>query len=540
MTKQLKRCGRWTITITLALMFSIVWSGNSTHARERIISFDSTVVIESDGSLTVTERIEVVAEGDQIKRGIYRDFPTVYAGPLGLHQRVGFEVVSIKRDGRSEPWFTENQENGVRVYIGDADRLLNTGRHVYELTYRTDRQIAFFDDFDELNWNVTGNGWNFVIEQATGRIVLPEGAEAIQATAYTGYFGSDDTDASIQLGSRAASATTTRPLQSGEGLTLAVSWPKGYVSQPSALAGLASDNIGVLIVLGGFLGLATFYGIAWHRVGRDPRKGTIIARFEGPGGLSPVATGYVWNAGFNSAFGDNEAFAAALVSLGTKGLITIEGERGNFTLTRSGEGNHPPSPGEQIIMDNFFGPWGQSKTLTRTYDSEVKSTVRELIDEVKREYRQIYHRNNRGVWLLGILVALITGLAGLALEAGAGALLFFLFFGVFAVVFGVAAWALLGALLRTVLKALRGNSALIPGSVVGLVVVGLFAAPAIFITLQTVTLVSAPMVMGLVGLVALVVSFSHLLKAPTAVGREALDHIEGYRLYLSVAETDRL
>ena len=39
------------------------------------------------------------------------------------------------------------------------------GQHRYEITYRTTRQIGFFAEYDELYWNVTGNGWTFPIER---------------------------------------------------------------------------------------------------------------------------------------------------------------------------------------------------------------------------------------------------------------------------------------------------------------------------------------------------------------------------------------
>ena len=58
--------------------------------------------------------------------------------------------------------------NGVRVRIGSADRLLNTGRHEYVIRYRTTRQIGFFADYDELYWNATGTGWTFADRSGRG------------------------------------------------------------------------------------------------------------------------------------------------------------------------------------------------------------------------------------------------------------------------------------------------------------------------------------------------------------------------------------
>ena len=62
-------------------------------AEERILSYDSDIDIRADGSLDVTERITVRAEGQQIRRGIYRDFPTRYKDRFGNRVVVDFEVL---------------------------------------------------------------------------------------------------------------------------------------------------------------------------------------------------------------------------------------------------------------------------------------------------------------------------------------------------------------------------------------------------------------------------------------------------------------
>ena len=51
--------------------------------------------------------------------------------------------------------------------------MLPHGEHTYELVYRTDRQMGYFADHDELYWNVTGNGWDFPIDRVTARVELP-------------------------------------------------------------------------------------------------------------------------------------------------------------------------------------------------------------------------------------------------------------------------------------------------------------------------------------------------------------------------------
>ena len=69
-------------------------------AQERVLSYDSDLLVNADGSLDVTERIRVRAEGDDIRRGIYRDFPTRYRDRHGNRIVVDFEMIGLQRDGR--------------------------------------------------------------------------------------------------------------------------------------------------------------------------------------------------------------------------------------------------------------------------------------------------------------------------------------------------------------------------------------------------------------------------------------------------------
>ena len=159
---------------------------------ERIISYDSKITINKDGSMLVTETIKVHAAGNKIKRGIYRDFPTDYEDEYGNNIRILFEIKEVLRDGLREPYHTERQSNGVRVYFGSSSYYLNTGKYTYTITYKTNRQIGYFEDHDELYWNVTGNGWDFDIERASATIFLPKGIgrNDITPIAFTGSEGS--------------------------------------------------------------------------------------------------------------------------------------------------------------------------------------------------------------------------------------------------------------------------------------------------------------------------------------------------------------
>ena len=75
------------------------------------------VRIGRDGALEVTENITVRAEGSNIRRGIYRTFPTRYKDRFGNRVVVDLKVLAVLRNGEPEPWFTEELDNGVRIMV---------------------------------------------------------------------------------------------------------------------------------------------------------------------------------------------------------------------------------------------------------------------------------------------------------------------------------------------------------------------------------------------------------------------------------------
>jgi uncharacterized membrane protein YgcG len=318
----------------LAFVALLVLTGIAA-ADERILDYHADVSIQRDGSLMVAETIRVRAEGRDIRRGIYRDFPTRYEDRFGNRYRVAFSVLDVQRNGSPEAFHTEQRANGVRVYMGSAQSLLDQGVHEYRLRYLTRRQLGFFEDYDELYWNVTGNGWMFPIDQASARVELPAPVdwESLQTALYTGNQGSAEKYAESNITSaRTIEFQTTRGLAPRQGLTIAVSWPKGIVHEPTTAERMGyffKDNSAAVVLLIGLLAPLLWYLRSWHYHGRDPRKGVIIPRFEPPKGLSAAGCKYVKDMGLR-----NDAFTAAVISLGVKGYLKIDEKDDEYVLYR--------------------------------------------------------------------------------------------------------------------------------------------------------------------------------------------------------------
>ncbi|MEZ6093020.1 MAG: DUF2207 domain-containing protein [Pirellulaceae bacterium] len=217
--------------VSLAFVFC-----GTTFADEVIHSYHSEVTVAESGELMVVETIKVRAEGNQIKRGIYRDFPTLFKTQMGVSVEVPFKVTSVLRDGQGETYRTERLKNGFRVYIGNPNVFLNAGDYTYTIEYTTDFQIAYYKEYDELYWNVTGNQWAFPITEASATVRLPAGVDYsnLKTKSFTGADGSKASNATVEASRDELKFRTTKPLEAQEGLTIVVAIPKGFIAEMTA------------------------------------------------------------------------------------------------------------------------------------------------------------------------------------------------------------------------------------------------------------------------------------------------------------------
>jgi uncharacterized membrane protein YgcG len=519
------------IALTLALLlFGLAPAG----AVERILLFVSDATVERNGDLTVTETIRVQAEGREIRRGILRDFPTIYTGSDGARVEVGFDVQSVMRDGVPESFSTEQVDNGVRVRIGSADRQLATGPHEYVIRYRTTRQIGFFADYDELYWNATGTGWTFAIDQAEARIRLPEAVPFKQRAFYTGPQGARGRDAAV-VEERPGYIVfrTTRVLPPRNGLTVAVAWQKGVVVAPtsSQLAGWwLRDNIALAVALIGLALVLAFYVFAWRRVGRDPPTGTIIPLFGPPEGMSAAAVRYVDHEVF-----DQRCFTAAIVELGVNGHLKIIGT-GKSTILERRDGGKPIPAAERAMAGKLFAA-KPSLQLTQSNYEPLGNARQALQGGLSQAYLGRLFTNNFGWAALGLLLSLIlVGAVAVCIalthaKDPAGILIV----GMLAptpFIMGGAAMIYAGSIRE------RWGFVLVA---LGLALITAAVATGLYIMSSgargVLDLVPAAAPFVLASIVGLAFRW---LQAPTVEGRKVMDQIEGFRMYLGTAEEDRL
>jgi len=243
-----------TIFTFIALYLS---SSSTVFAQEQITSFDSNTKINLDGTVNIKETI-VYDFGTESRHGIFRDITTIKVNKENKKYHLYISDVSVV-DQKGLPYtfaLTDNNEN-INIRIGDADKYV-TGVNTYIVSYVVSGALTYFDTFDELYWNVSGNDWNVPISKISTKIELPNEVlqlpNEIKAVCYTGAKGSSEQDCDVVVTGNGVDIKTLNPLTSFSGLTVAVNFPNNIVAvlEPTLVKGTPAwivFLIGTLAVL---------------------------------------------------------------------------------------------------------------------------------------------------------------------------------------------------------------------------------------------------------------------------------------------------
>jgi len=392
----------------------------ASQADERILSFHSDVRVFTDGMIEVTETIKVRAEHKQIRRGIYRDFPVEYTDQLGNRYNITLKPLAVLRDGNPESFHTVSSGRDMRTYFGRSDRFVERGEHTYIFRYRANRMLGYFEQHDELYWNVTGNNWVFPIDKATATIHLEFDAprDSILVEGYTGRRGSGAQDyGRFMDDAGAVHFQANSPLPAAHGLTIVVGWPKGFVEEPNALdrvGWLLSDNRNLLAALVGYLVLLFYYIEVWTKYGRDPEEGVIVTRYSPPDGFSPASLRYI-----RQMYYDDKVMTAAIVNLAVKGYLVIKKKGKTHSLHKiDNETLRPPmAPGEEELYKAIFKE--DDVVTLKDFNHEVLGKAKtDHSESLRVDYDQNYFKRNGLLNVPAILI--VIGSMLIALNIGNG------------------------------------------------------------------------------------------------------------------------
>lgn len=264
-------------------------------------SFDAdyTLSREADGMATLEVVETIVArfpDFDQ-NRGIIRAIPDDYDGvPLNT------SVISVA-DQNGTPVYYESAFSGgfVELYLG-TDEFVR-GVQTYVITYTQRNVVRSFADTasDEFYWDVNGTGWQQPFGRVSATVTLtPDVAAALSGSAacYVGTFG-DTERCTIQDagGTFTAAATDLAPTET---LTVAIGFAPGTFLTPEPTPPPVPQEVPLWMhLLSGGIGLTSFGALGAAiasrvRAGSGAKsRGAIIPQYSEPEGFDIVQAAYL-------------------------------------------------------------------------------------------------------------------------------------------------------------------------------------------------------------------------------------------------------
>jgi uncharacterized membrane protein len=446
-----------------------------------ITKFDSDQTLSKDdpqGTLHIVETIDVVFTDNN--HGILRAIPEKYqSNPLK------FQLNGVtSKSGAPTNVSTYSESGNIVLKIGDPNKTV-TGAQSYTIDYTLSNVITFYDNHDELYWDVNGDQWDQPVTDVSMRLHLPPDVtlSSDQPTCFAGVYGSLENNCDITVTENELMARAVN-LPPRETLTYVVGFTKGYF-QAQTTNERIKDNIGILVGVGVGLILLPLTALItgftwWWRRGRDaPGRGVIIPQYEPPKEVTPLTAGLIAN--FKPS---NRDITATIVDLARRGYIKIHETRKDrlilkdkvsYSLELSSADTEGLNSYETDLINTLFTPRkAGEKVEIGTYNKSMYTFLIGLKRKLDKDVKEAgYFTKNpfkvpRRILLTGGIVTLASLLAGLVVHQTA------------------------------------------------LIIVGLVIATFI-----------------LAGFIA-------LLPARTAQGVAAKEHLEGLKLYMNTAEKDRI
>lgn len=429
------------IIFFLGLFFVFV---PNAHA-EIIRDFNSQIKINSDSSILVTETIKYDF-GSLEKHGIFRDIPIRYKTSSG-NKSINLELQNITIDGQKENYEISKNGSSESIKIGKAESVI-TGEHTYVISYIVKGSINYFENLDELYWNVTGNGWPVVIENTSVSIEMPSlDKKEVDISCYEGILGSNE-KCMTEIKDNLFTVKATRSLQPSEGLSFAIDFPKGIVHQPTKIENilnLVKDNLISLLPIIVFL--IMFF--VWNKYGKDPKSYlTIIAQYEPPKGMKPTLVGSLVD-----GKPDFRDITAGLIYLAEQGFIKIkrlekEGILGrvDYEIELTKDPTREVEDTELSILKLYFENnlvVGSIKKISDfKQDISFASSARKIINNLYQEMtnKGFYVKNpnkSKGLYILISIAFVFLGMSFFANATGSIGIFSIIISGVIITIFGL-------------------------------------------------------------------------------------------------------
>lgn len=367
---------------------------------EHILLFDVEAAFAPNGGMQVNENIVVQAMGRQIQRGIFRTLPLSWHRQDGKFFSVDYNIIQIWRNGKPEPYSLSKSGNSLTLRIGNSDQLLPPGTHHYVIQYQVSNHFSRFPDWDELYWNVTGNGWTYDIDKVRFRLQLPDTVSFLDESGkdtrlrsidvYTGKLGEKGHNADILSD---GSIETLRPLKKGEGLTVVYTWPRSVLASAptpeaaSPLVYMLFPTLKTYLLWVPVLLLALYYFSWWrkHVSGVRLKIPAVIPLYAVPEDITPGYLRYICQRKYDSL-----GFASDILDLVAKRYVEItqkksrskekkaRGEEDQWLSRLPENTKYPLNKEDRRLLSTLFTDDSKSVNLSKSHHKPMQNANKVL------------------------------------------------------------------------------------------------------------------------------------------------------------------
>lgn len=417
MKRLLASLGAFVVLVGILFVPALLWdvdlsAGDAVNEPTRITSYDAEFTVSDEGDLSVVETLSVsFPTGD--RHGIFRFFDRVDEA-VPEARRIP-EDVEITMDGGEVPVEHTVKDGVYDVYrIGDAERTLSPGIHVFQIRYRVPTVLApggpDVDAPSQFYWQLVPEGWEQDIDSAALTVHLPEAAEDVQCVIGTEAMGTSpcqiEGEGTTTLTVTAAGLDDHTPVTLIAGQAVDPVEPEVTRPWPPRLDQVAGPSwvaLGALLLLAvGTGGLGVF--LAWRSAEHPPG---FPLQYAPPEGIGPAQAAYILNERT-----DRTGFVATLMHAAERGAVRLDRGPDSWTITdaRGPEGWAGVDEVTFGVADLLPGPGGSF--VAGRKDVEAGRRLKKELASFAGETKAWARRE-------GLLVSAGAGILGAPLVVGA-------------------------------------------------------------------------------------------------------------------------
>ncbi len=299
---------------------------------EEISAFDAAITVQADSSLIVQETI-TYDFGTNLRHGIIRSIPYSYETKSGAAS-IDISNISVTDERRLPYEYSVTRDGKIlNIKIGSPSVTVH-GTRVYIISYTVEGAVGYFADHDELYWNVTGSEWHVPIQQASAtiKILQPIASTSWRLACYAGVVG-------------AITSCSNQQVQNDTAQSSAVYFNQGLLRPGQGLTVVAGFPKGIVQEPSHYhkllkhwefgipLALLVAWPFLWFRKRKNERgTGVIIPQYEPPDSLTPAQVGTLID-----GRAQNRDVSAEVIYLAVSGYLKIRGLKKTGLMSHMGD-----------------------------------------------------------------------------------------------------------------------------------------------------------------------------------------------------------